>query len=218
MLGSRPSHAQSVPSDKNPPRFSWAVLILAVILLAQGSIIVWAGWDAAAQRYYEMEWTSRSTFGSSHGVSVYTGGDAVRIGIGLACFGVMLFAWGTALVAVFFNNHPDGFNSRFKRLLGWVSFGAFVAGCICVYPPWRLASLSFYVVIVVMLEVVPFGPRPGFPQLAKYVLPCVIVAGIAAHVIAPGVAVGIFLGFFATFVLLIYITMLMPRFLGDSIE
>lgn len=208
---SRPSTRESCPPDANPSRFSFAVLLLAVILLAQGCIIGWVGWQAVATGQYEMSWKSHSSFGGSSGVNVYSGADAVRMGVGLGSFGVMLFSWGSGLVAGFFNSRPDGLLRKFKLLLGWVSFITLSVGCVCVYPPWQLASLSFYAVIVLIFEVCPWGPRPGYPGLAKVVLPCLIGSFVILLQFAPGVAVGMVLGIFASFGLMIHLFALFPK-------
>lgn len=209
----RRSTRETRPPDARPSRFNFAVLVLAMILLAQGCILGWAGWQAVVTGGYEMTWKSRSTFGGSTGVRVYTGADAVRAGAGIGSFGVMLFTWGSGLVAGFFNGRPDGLLRKLKLLLGWVSLVALSAGCVCVYPPWSSAGLSFHAVILVTLGIW-IGSRaenPAFPGVAKVVFPGLIGLSIILSNFAQDIAVGILLGIFAAIGLLAHLFTLFPK-------
>ena len=208
-----PPTRESCPPDANPPRFNFAVLLLAVILLAQGCIIAWAGWQAVASGHYETSWKSRSSFGASSGVDLYSGADAVRMGFGLASFGVMLFIWGAGLVAGFFNSRPDGLLQKFKLLLGGLSFVALSAGCVCVYPPWSPASLSFYAVVLITfgIWICSWAAPPAFQGLGKVVFPCLIGLSIILSNFAHDIALGILLGIFASLGLLAHLFTLFPK-------
>ena len=209
----RPSKREICPPETHPSRFSFGVLLLAMILLGQGCIIGWVGWHDVSTGHYEMSWKSHGTFGGSNGVIEYQGADAVRMGVGLGAFGVMLFTWGSSLVAGFFESRPNGLLQKLKLLLGWVSFVTLSAGCICVYPPWNLASLSFYAVILITfgIWICSWATPLAFPGLGKVVFPGLIGLSIILSNFAQDISVGILLGIFASFGVLAHLFLLFPK-------
>jgi hypothetical protein len=125
--------------------------LLIVILFALGTLLVIAGVQACRDRSYQYQWRTSARVllasRSDSGTSESQGREAVRQGVGLSFFGLMLCLWGLGVawlcIARKSFTRCDGQAGRvFGQIIGWGSFCSLVLGAVLFFPVWRPIGIA----------------------------------------------------------------------------
>ena len=167
-----------------------------------------------------MPWNSRTSVGfgffgvsvkESHGVAIYDGHDAIRMGIGLISAALMLFVWVIALVWHFIRPKVDDELSPPGKVLAWLSFLALLTFLNCIFPPWRTSSFLFLPVAILPAALVFFVPREITQKRAAGIFAGLIFTAILLEQFYAGRGFDIIVGIFAGMLILLHLVMVFPH-------
>lgn len=173
-----------MPVDPPPsPRMLVAFQVIFLLMfLAFGTLLVHEGLQAIRDQAYTLRYTERMGTDAgggwaSAGAAEYRGRGAILFGAGFAATGTMLLAWaaglGLGLLGRAGLHAPRGAG----RAVGTISLAALLAGCVALFPPWRLQALPLYLVVAAFALAVTL-PIPA--RWRKKVFPAVVILVIAA--------------------------------------
>ena len=199
-----------MPIGQAKPRFGPS-MIFSIMLLVLGGSVAWAGWDSILHRHCEMGWVSSGTFSTSNGIMILEGRDAVRFGVGLMSFGIMMATWGVGIVVWFARQYSPSFITRMLRGLKWFSFVCLFSAITCIFPPWEMTSLSFWSVVALVLVVVFALPNSARKRWIAGLFIGLICAVIAFSSINTTAEIGIAIGIFMSLAILVHVFLLFPR-------
>ncbi len=202
---------QLSPQEKaKPPRF-WPSLIMSVMLLALGGGVLWVGWVAIDRQHYEMNWKASGLGGTSSGVLIFDGAAAVRHGIGLTAFGAMLVTWAVGVVIGLARQHSLGLIMNLLIGLTWLSAACLTTASICLFPPWRIPGITFWMVVALVLGfafALPYAIRKSWRGGFFIGL---IGATMACGSINPGAGAGMAIGVLVSLLILVHTILLFPK-------
>jgi hypothetical protein len=202
------------------PRPSGVVLLLAAMLLVFSAILAWQGFKAVESKHLELEWNSRSSFGigffsvttrESHGVAIYEGREAVRMGAGYASGALMLLLWAVGLVWRFVSPRLGGESTWSGRVLAWLSLMALLVFLVCIYPPWRAYNFLFLPVLALPTVLAFFVPGGITRRVAASVFISLIGTAILLEQFYPGRGFDIVMDILAGMILLVHLVAISPR-------
>jgi hypothetical protein len=218
-----------VQETANPGRreFSWGRSLLmfafGLMLLGFGVIFIFGGRKAIEQRSYDMTWQeSRGFFigigemqdHSSSGVAHFRGAGAARVGAGFVLWGALLALWGAMVVRSVFRPSKI-FASAPARphgtalVVGVISFAMLLAVQVCFFPPWQVAGLVFWCVVVGMPVIAGLLVRAGKSKWTGIPFIGLVVLAIAVPV--AGISFAIAMGVFGCFFCLAHLLFLFPE-------
>ncbi len=204
-----------------------AQLLMGLILLLTAMALLWAG--AGAIRKKSLDMPGRSSGGavllplhlgsfSRAGVEVYRGAAAVRAGVGVSAFGVMLAIWSLPIFWTAAKPHRAGQISSgagrglTSTALIIMSLACLIAGTIALFPPWhvgiRAAPTALYGEW--LLAGVLFGIPSTRKRALRWALPTVVLAAIVTSPFSTGGALGIVMGLLLGVVVAVHIVALLP--------
>jgi hypothetical protein len=207
--------ARDISPDPAPPGGRGVQTIFAVFLIMLGAAWLFAGIHGIRQQVCEVTWQEDGnmagiTVQEAHGVLRYEGADAVRFGVGLVAGGSMFVILATCLLRRLYG-HPR----TAAICLGWVSLLCLLITCVTFFPPWQIASVSFYAVgLVFGVSVFSLlkASQPRWWEQWRVIIPLLIISAmIAGFSGLRAVAVGVTLGLFAWLAVIVHLAMLIPR-------
>ncbi len=206
-----------------------APLLMGLVLMLLAAGLIWAGAGAIRENSWDMPWRSSGgvvlgplpiVYSSSRtGVEAYRGTAAVRVGIGLSAFGVMLGIWSLSLLwtaakpRVAVQSSPGAGRGLLPTTLTMVSLACLLAGAIAFFPPWHIgvsaAPTALYTecLLAAILLAIPLTRH----RLRRWVLPAATVAAIVAGPFSTGCSVGIILGLFFGLGFAGHVMVLLPK-------
>ena len=198
------------PIGQLSPQFGPS-LFFSIMLLALGAGIAWAGQDAITRQYYELEWKSSGINGASSGVLTLDGTAAVRFGVGLMSFGIMMGTWGVGVVVWFAQKYSPSFVIKILSGLKWLSFACMLTAMTCIFPPWKMSSIPFWVVVMLVLMFVFALPDVTRKNWAGGFFIGLIGAAIVYGSINVGAGAGMGIGIFMSLAIFVHIIFLFPK-------
>jgi hypothetical protein len=184
-------------------------LVLMLVLLTLGGACIYAGCDVIVKRHHEVKWRTSGIGGSSRGVAVYDGAESVRFGTGLAALGTMATLYAIGVGAGFFRRHPSATSLKpFTRIIAGLALACLLLAMGCFAPPWRLSSIPFYIVVLLVFAITRFANPRGW---ARVFLPCLFAGVVGAEAMHRGSGRAIFLGLFAGVGILMHVIALSPK-------
>jgi hypothetical protein len=200
---------------------------MGLILLLTAVALLWVGTGAIRKKSLDMPW--RSSGGvillplhlgsfSRAGVEAHRGAAAVRAGIGVSAFGVMLATWSLSMF----------WTAAIPHGAGQISFGAgrgltspaliimslacSITGTIAIFPPWHVGISAAPTALYGewLLAGVLFG-IPGTRYYARRsTVPTVVLAAIVTSPFSTGGGLGIIMGLLLGVAVAVHIVALLP--------
>ena len=180
--------------------------IFLVMLLTFGLVVAHEGLQAIRKQTYSFRYTERTQwvlgplgggYEMRNGVLEYRGRAATGFGLGFMAVGSMLLAWAAGLGLSLLARAGLKTPVAFVRGLGVVSLVGLLAGCIALFPPWRLHMLPLYLVVAAFALAVTL-PIPA--ETRKKVFPAAVILVVTAGFIGFP-AFPLFAGIFVALVL-----------------
>ena len=201
------------------------LLVFGLMLVGFGVIFIFAGRKAIQQRSYDMTWQeSRGVFfgigamrnHSSSGVAHFRGANAVRLGAGYVHWGVLLALWGALIIRCVFRPSKMAATAPARPhgvalALGIVSFAILLGAQVCFFPPWQVAGLIFWAVVVGTPSIAGLLLRAGKGKWTG--IPFLVLVILAIAIPVPGISFAIAMGVFGTVFCLAHVVFLFPEFL-----
>jgi len=214
-------------------KFAWGRLLVlfvfGLMLAGFGVAFIFAGREALDQRSYDLTWReSRGVFigvgemqgHSSSGVAHFRGAKAVRLGAGYILWGALLALWGALIIRSGFRPskmeatapaRPHGIG----LMLGILSCAMLLGAQVCFFPPWQIAGVVFWSVVVGMPVIIGLLLRAGKGKWTGIPFIALVILAIAIPV--PGISFAIGVGVFGTVFSLAHLLFLFPE-LVSSLE
>jgi hypothetical protein len=125
----------------------------------------------------------------------------------------MFALWGCGIgLSVFTPKKQPPEPSALGRRNTWLSLVSLLIAILCLFPPWRLGSLFFHAVSLLLIGTIVYSVRGNRPSLPKQVVPGLIVAAIlASNIHLASVSAGILLAMVAMFFVGIHVLILAPH-------
>jgi hypothetical protein len=184
-------------------------LVTMLVLLTLGGACIYASSDVIDKRHHEIKWRTRSIAGSARGVTVYDGADSVRFGTGLAAGGAMLSFYVVGLGAGFFRRPaPSASLTPFARVLAGLALACLLLVIGCFAPPWRLGSIPFYAVVLLVFAITRCANPKGW---TRFFLPCLFAVVVVVEGLHRGMGLSILLGLFAAVGIMAHLIAICPR-------
>lgn len=157
--------------------------IFLLMFLTFGTTLLHEGHQAIRNRAYTLHYTEKTSWigpglnggWTSENAVEFRGRGALRFGAGFIALGIMLYAWSAGLVLGFFLRPGRSAPRPGVLAIGSLSLASLLGGSLALFPPWRLHTLPFYLVVVaftlaVVLPIPARWRKKAFPALAILVV------------------------------------------------
>ena len=153
--------------------------VFLAMFLVFGTGILRDGFRAIRDKTYTLNYAEKTSIGydgqgaawTSDKAAEFRGIDAVVFGIGFAALGTLLFTWATGLALSLLGRAGLRAPMGVLLLVGFLSLAAMATACVALFPPWRIHTAPFYLVVAAFVLAVAL-PIPA--RWRKRVFPAMV--------------------------------------------